>query len=139
MPSKPSTAIIALGITLALIALGSAPRSDTPRQDREIMVIYVGAEDCAPCRLWQDGMGAKFRASIESRHLRYREVKSPKLFDLLSDEAWPADLRVYRGRIDQKSAVPMWLVLLNGEVVAQAFGANQWAETVLPTIRQLID
>jgi hypothetical protein len=139
MLSKSSAATVMLGIALPSILLGSALRSDTPRQDRDIMVIYVGAEDCAPCRLWQGGIGAKFRTSSEFRRLRYREIKSPKLYELLNDEVWPADLRVYRQRIDQTMAVPMWLVLLNGEVVAQGFGPSQWAETVMPTLSRLLN
>lgn len=139
MLSKSSAATVLLGIALPGILFGSALRSDTPRQDREIMVIYVGAEDCAPCRQWQGGMGVKFRASIEFEHLRYREVKSPKLHELLTDKVWPEDLRGYRQHIDQTMAVPLWLVLLNGEVVAQGFGASQWAETVMPTLRQLLN
>jgi len=66
-------------------------------------------------------------------------VKSPTLFELLNDDVWPMDLRVYRQRIDQTMAVPMWLVVSNGEVVAQGFGASQWVETVMPTLRQLLN
>ena len=139
MLSKSPAATIVLGISLALISFGSALRSDAPHQNRNIMVVYIGAEDCAPCRLWQGGMGAKFRTSSEFRRLSYREVKSPTLFELLNDDVWPMDLRVYRQRIDQTMAVPMWLVVLNGEVVAQGFGASQWVETVMPTLRQLLN
>jgi hypothetical protein len=139
MLTKSPAATIALGISLALISFGSVLRSDAPHQNRNIMVVYIGAEDCAPCRLWQGGMGAKFHTSSEFRRLSYREVKSPKLFELLNDEVWPMDLRVYRQRIDQTMAVPMWLVVSNGEVVAQGFGASQWVETVMPTLRQLLN
>ncbi len=131
--------MIVLGMALAAILMGSALRSDTPRRDRDIMVIYVGAEDCAPCRVWQRGMGADFRASPEFTRLSYREVKAPTPFELLSDEVWPADLRVYRARIDRTMGVPMWLVLADGQVVTQTFGASQWARTVLPTLRLLVD
>lgn len=139
MLRRSSAAAALAGIALSVVVLGGAVRSDTPRQDRDIVVVYIGAEDCAPCRQWQGGMGAEFRASNEFRHLRYREVESPKLFQLLNDEVWPADLRVYRQRIDQTMGVPMWLVVLNGEVVTQGFGAGQWAKTIMPTLRQLLN
>ena len=113
--------------------------SDTQRKNRDILVIYIGAEDCPPCQQWQSNMGAKFRTSNEFRHLRYREVESPKLFRLLNDEVWPADLRVYRQRINHTMGVPMWLVVLDGQVVMQGFGARQWAETIKPALSQLLD
>ena len=84
--SRSSAAMIVRGMALVAILIGSALRSDTPHRDRDIMVIYVGAEDCAPCRVWQRGMGADFQASAEFARLSYREVKAPTLFAVLSDE-----------------------------------------------------
>jgi len=126
-------------MVLAAMLAGTVLRSDTPRRDRDIMVLYVGAEDCAPCRVWQRSLGADFRASPEFARLSYREVKARTLFELLNDEVWPAELRIYRARIDRTMAVPMWLVLADGKVVTQSFGASQWEGTVLPTLRVLID
>ena len=139
MLSRPSAATALFGIALSLVVLGGAVRSDTQRKDRDILVVYIGAKDCGPCRQWQDDMGAKFRTSNEFKRLRYREVESPKLFSLLNDEVWPADLRVYRQRIDRTMGVPMWLVVLNGEVVTRGFGVSQWANTIIPTLRQLLN
>lgn len=139
MLSRAPATTALFGLALSLAVLGGAVRSDTLRQHRDILVVYIGAEDCAPCRQWQGDVGAKFRASNEFRHLRYREVESPQLFRLLNDEVWPEDLRNYRQRIDQTMGVPMWLVVLNDEVVVQGYGASQWANTIIPTLRQLLD
>jgi hypothetical protein len=138
LSTSPATTTL-FGLALSLLVLSSAVRSDTLRKDPDILVVYIGAEDCAPCRQWQGGMGAKFRTSNEFRHLRYREIESPQLFRLLNDEVWPADLRGYRQRIDRTMGVPMWLVILNGDVVTQGYGVSQWANTIIPTLRQLLD
>jgi hypothetical protein len=136
---RRSSVAIAAGIALGALLMGGSLRSDTPRQHRNILLVYVGAEDCAPCRAWQRGMGAEFRSSFAFSRLSYREIKAPTPFELLSDEIWSPDLRSYRARIDGTMAVPMWLVIADGEVVSQSFGASQWARTVLPTLSLLIN
>jgi hypothetical protein len=134
-----SSATVALTMAFATILTGSTLRSDAPRRYSDVVVVYVGAEDCAPCRAWQRSMGAEFQSSSEFTRVNYREVKAPTPFEILSDEVWPEDLRFYRARIDGTMAVPMWLVIADGQVVTQSFGASQWARTVLPTIRFLVD
>jgi len=127
-----------LGLAATLMAGGLLLRSDAARRDRDVMVVYIGAEDCAPCLTWQRNMEADFRASAEFARLTYREVKAPTLFAVLSDEVWPADLRGYRAHIDAKMGVPMWIVVADGSVVAQDFGASRWVRTLLPTLRSLM-
>jgi hypothetical protein len=123
-------------------AVGLAPawllRADVPRGASHVTVLYVGAADCAPCRTWRRGAGAVFRASDEFAHLTYREVEASTLFDVLSDEVWPVDLRAYRARIDTGMGVPLWIVVADGRVAAQGFGASQWADELLPAIRRLV-
>lgn len=102
------------------------------------MLVYVGADDCAPCRAWQRDDGAMFRLSPEFARLTYREVKSPILFDILKDKYWPDDLRGYRDRLGRGAGVPMWLVISDREIVEQRFGATQWQAAVLPKIRALL-
>lgn len=104
----------------------------------EVTLLYVGAEDCAPCRAWQRGEGASFRSATEFSGIKYREVKSPSLLDVLRDEHWPDDLRAYRDRIGRNAGVPLWLVIADEEVVNQSFGASQWHSAVLPTLKSLL-
>jgi hypothetical protein len=110
----------------------------SPSTRSDITLVYVGAEDCAPCGKWQREDGTAFRSSGEFAQVTYREVKSPALFDLLKDEHWPQDLRRYREKLAPGAGVPLWLVLADGEVVDQHFGAAQWKSAVLPKIRSLL-
>jgi hypothetical protein len=63
---------------------------------RNLTLVYVGADNCAPCEIWQRNQGTAFRDSPEFHRLAYREVKSPNLFDALKDNSWPEELRGYR-------------------------------------------
>ena len=123
-------AAITAGVAALLVA-----QAQTPARAADLLLIYVGAEDCAPCRAWQNGDGANFRKSAEFTHIRYREVKSLHLHDVLRDEHWPEDIRAYRGRLKRRDGVPLWLVVSGNDVVAQHFGAAAWHASTLPTLR----
>ncbi len=89
------------GLLLAVVAAGMSvsARDWSAREHlrgRPLMLLYVGADDCPPCRSWQQGAGAAFRTTPEFAQVVYREVKSPTLHDVLKDEHWPDDLRAYR-------------------------------------------
>jgi hypothetical protein len=105
---------------------------------KHVTLVYVGAENCAPCDIWQRNQGTAFHGSAEFRRLAYREVKSPSLFDVLKDNNWPEDLRVYRQAISPAAGVPLWLVIADDQLVMQSFGLAQWQETVLPKLKSLL-
>jgi hypothetical protein len=146
MPESPMTRSSALrvGATVALVgavALGVArcdPQPTMPKASAKVTLVYVGAEDCAPCRAWQGGERKRFLESGEASRLTYREVKSPTLRDVLKDEHWPEDLRGHRDRLGAGAGVPLWLVISGDELVERAFGASQWHGTVLPRLRRLL-
>ena len=104
----------------------------------DILLIYVGADDCAPCRKWQREDAVAFRASGEFGQITYREVKSPALFDILKDEHWPEELRSYRDRLAPGAGVPLWLIVSDNQIIEQRFGAAEWRTAVLPRIRSLL-
>jgi hypothetical protein len=124
---------------IAVIAMTIWPGlSTTPARATNVMVLYVGAEDCAPCRAWKNGDGAAFFASADFARLTYREVKSPHLHDVLEDENWPDEIRSYRNRLQRSDGVPLWLVVSDDEVVEQRFGAAEWRASILPKIKLLL-
>jgi hypothetical protein len=116
--------------------------ADAIRHEREafrgdLMVVYLGAEDCAPCRVWQRDVAPAFRATPTFQRISYREVKSPRLFDLLNDEYWPEDLRAYRAQLGQRAGAPMWLIVLDRKIVGHGAGVSAWQEAVMPKIKAL--
>jgi hypothetical protein len=127
--------IFVVVVTLGIMKLISSP---SVKLQKHVTLVYVGAENCAPCDIWQRTQGTAFHDSTEFRRLAYREVKSPSLFDVLKDENWPEDLRVYRKAISQEAGVPLWLVIADDQLVMQSFGLAQWQEAVLPKIKSLL-
>jgi hypothetical protein len=132
---------LCLGVLSALAAVVAAllvAQARPPGQAANLLLIYVGAEDCAPCRAWQRGDGATFRSSAAFNRLTYREVKPPHLRDVLKDESWPEDIRYYRDRLKRSDGVPLWLVVSNDDIVVQRFGAASWRSKILPRIRSYL-
>lgn len=113
--------------------------ADTPcrptAEQEALTVVYVGAEDCGPCRAWRRDERPSFLDSREFPALRYREVIAPQLRNLLAEEQWPADLAGLRAQVRQRPGAPQWFVLREGQVVAWEAGASAWRRTVWPAIR----
>jgi hypothetical protein len=128
----------ALAAVLAVVAIAVGWDSSNSARPANVTLLYVGAADCAPCRVWQSGEGARFRASAEFASLTYREIKSPTLRDVLNDELWPDDLRWSRDRLGRNAGVPLWLVIADHEIIGRGFGMSQWRAAVLPQIRSLV-
>lgn len=123
----------ALAAAVAVAALWPAPAAP-----KTLLLLYVGADDCAPCRKWQAGEGAQFRAASVFSRIAYREVKAASLRDVLKDETWPEDLRRYRGELGPGAGVPLWLVIADEKIVDRSFGESQWRTSTLPKIKSLL-
>ncbi len=133
---SPARRRLLLGAIMALAAVTMAGSSGHFARHRpDMMLLYVGAEDCAPCRAWHQGDREAFLRSAERARIDYHEVRSPHLADVLNDEYWPTDLRDYRSHIRRTDGVPLWLVIADRAVVEQEFGATAWRERILPAVR----
>ena len=49
------------------------------RAATNVQVIYVGGQDCPPCRRWRSACEARWLASPEFRHVAWFEVEPPHL------------------------------------------------------------
>lgn len=127
-----------VGVVAMLAAAAATLDAGPSPHASAVTLIYVGADDCAPCRTWQRDKRPGWLASPEISRIAYREVKSASVLDILKDDAWPDDLRVYRGQLAKGAAVPLWLVVRDQQVVAQAWGGSQWDTTVLPRVKSLV-
>jgi len=136
---SPGRRRLLFGATIALATLVLAGVSRPFALHRpDVMLLYVGADDCAPCRAWHRSNREAFLASAEHARITYYEVRSPHLTDVLNDEYWPSDIRDYRRRIRRSDGVPLWLVIADRAVVEQQFGAAAWQERILPAVRSYL-
>jgi hypothetical protein len=132
------TLVLGGSIALAAAVLAVTARSGAKHDATSITVVYVGAEDCAPCRVWRRDRLPAFLESPEFKRLAYREVTSPKLFDLLNDEHWPDDLRQYRDSLDKSAGVPLWFIIADDELALTVRGLREWGKLAMPKIRSML-
>lgn len=131
-----SRIVLSALLVVVLLLGGSSLTGETAGV--EVTVIYVGADDCPPCRQWSRDYRPRFVASDEFPKLTYREVVAPKLFDLMNDSYWPQDLQAYRQKLDPRSAVPLWFVVVGDRIAVTATGLRQWEDQALPKINSIL-
>jgi hypothetical protein len=98
-------------------------------------LVYVGADDCPPCKTWQRGDGDLFRHSALYDRLVYREVRSAALYDILNDEFWPNDLRDLRDDLGPGTGIPLFIVTVDHHVILRGYGLTEWRTKILPALR----
>ena len=142
MPNKSRTirafAVACGALLIAAFVAATVGNWTLAKPVKNLTLVYVGADNCAPCEIWQRNQGAAFRDSPEFHRLAYREVKSPNLLDVLKDKNWPEELRGYRQAIGEGAGVPLWLVIADDQIVMQSSGLTQWQEMVLPKLKSLL-
>jgi hypothetical protein len=130
--------LIAITAPIAVYHLDAARISARPHPD-SVTLVYVGADDCAPCRNWERDAEPAFRTSPLFSRITYRVVKSHSLLSVLSDDNWPVDLRPFRDQLGPQAGVPLWFVIADGRLLTLAFGETQWRESVVPRMKTLLN
>lgn len=111
---------------------GAAPRAPG---GEPLLLVYVGAEDCGPCRVWRRDQKPAFLAGLDPQRLRYREVIAPRLSQSFEEPVWPEDLRPYRASAEAVRGVPLWLVIRQDRVIGRFGGLSLWRDKVMPLLR----
>lgn len=110
---------------------GSAPGADRGK----LTVVYVGADDCAPCLRWRRERRPAFQSSSAFSRVEYREVIAASLMTALDDRFWPENLRNLRDVVGKDGGgVPHWILLRNGRVLASEGGESAWDRKIWPLI-----
>jgi hypothetical protein len=123
--------------TLVAAALLGSAMQFPARAAADLKVIYVGGLDCQPCTSWKNRYKAGWLASPEYKQVTWIEVEAPKLKEAYQERFWPGELRPILDQLPRKSGTPRFLVVKDGKVVANDFGANHWSKIVAELKKQL--
>lgn len=110
-------------------------RHQTAKPRGAITVIYVGADDCGPCRIWRRDERPDFLGSGVFQNIKYREVIASRLYDLLTETQWPADLMFLREQVRARPGAPQWFIIQDGHVITWEAGLSAWRRVVWPMIQ----
>jgi hypothetical protein len=121
-----------------LVAASVAIALAVPAEAARIQLIYVGADNCGPCKNWELFSEPAWRKSPEAKQVELRKVKVPFFINTASDSAWPEDLRWVRDRTNARSGTPRFIVVVDDRVVGTAFGTNGWSQRTVPLLARLV-
>lgn len=100
-----------------------------------LTVVYVGADDCAPCVRWRRERRPDLERSTVFQRIEYREIIAAKLSSALDDSYWPEPLRDLRPIVLKGGGgVPYWILMRGNRVIASAGGESAWDRQIWPLI-----
>ena len=123
---------LASAATAAAHSAAAVPRAASG----DLMVIYVGAGDCAPCRTFEAEDMPRWQASALSRTVRFVRVAAPKTSQAFNPRYWPKEAKPFIG-VFTAPIVPSFMLVANGRVVATGGGLRNWRQQTLPKLEQL--
>ncbi|MGQ0584126.1 MAG: hypothetical protein ACT4O6_19515 [Reyranella sp.] len=107
------------------------------RASSGLKVIYVGGLDCPPCTKWKNQYKAGWLASAEYRQVTWYEIDPPKLREAYQPRFWPDELKPILDQLPRKSGTPRFLIVRDGTVVSNEFGASKWT-VVLADLKKIL-
>jgi len=104
----------------------------------DVKIIYVGGWDCPPCTTWKNTHKAKWLASPEFQQVTWIEVDPPKLREAYQERYWPGDLKPILDQVPRKSGTPRFLIVKDGKIVSNEFGASKWT-VILADLKKILE
>ena len=101
-----------------------------------ISVVYISAEDCAPCRQFEAADFPQWQSSPLSQRVRFLRAHAPKTTQAFQTKYWPSEARSFAGAV-KVPVVPSFILANNGSVMLVGSGLIGWRNQVLPEIRRL--
>ena len=118
-------------------SVAAATANGGARATSGLQVIYVGGQDCPPCRRWRAAYEAQWLASPEFKQVAWIELESPRLREAYQERYWPGELRAVLEQLPKKSGTPRFLIVKDGRVVSNQFGGSKWLNT-MADLRKLL-
>jgi len=113
----------------ASLVTGTARATGNPATGN-LQVIYIGGQDCPPCRRWIATYKGRWLASPEYRQVTWVEVEPPHLKEAYRERHWPDALRPLLAQVPDKSGTPRFLIVTDGRIVSNEVGVSKWLRTM---------
>lgn len=135
--------IIAYGLVLigALSLTGPVSSQQSATGTRDIHLIWMGGNDCPPCRVWRALELPKLKESSEFQQIKYSYVTKAIGSSVPSNMFLPAEVRPYKDLLDTASGgipgSPQAAVIVDGQVYDYFRGVRsaEEIESMLKAIR----
>jgi hypothetical protein len=134
--SRRSMFGLLLGTTAAAALTAPAPAKAKGTPHTEMMVIYVCAVDCGPCKVFEAEDLPRWMASPLARTVRFVKAQAPKTTQAFQSKYWPKEAKPYLSAF-RAPIVPSFMFVAGGNVVATGAGLAGWRQQTLPQLQQM--
>jgi hypothetical protein len=135
--SRRSTFGLLLGTVSTAALTAPAPAEAKRTAGAELMVIYVCADDCGPCRVFEAEDMPRWTASPLARSVRFVRARAPKTSQAFQAKYWPSEARPYMSAFRAR-IVPSFMLVAGGNVVTMGAGLNGWRQQTLPQVQNMV-
>ena len=101
----------------------------------DVIVVYLGTDDCPYCRHWEARAKRELLAFTEGKGVRYYEVKGETLRQPIVERHFPEELKWLARRIGPSRGVPRFLLVVDGQLTRSVYGTNDYETVFLPALR----
>ena len=119
-------------------SLASFGAMSTARAAPDVMVIYIGGQDCPPCQQWRANAHPRWLASSEFQKVSYFEIEPILLKEAYDERSWPRALRPVLEQVPRKSGTPRFLIVHESRIVSNQLGNSAWMNT-LADLKQYLE
>lgn len=109
----------------------------------QILVVYLGTDDCPYCRHWEararGELLAELGSSPEWKAVRFFEIRGETLRQPIVERHYPEELKWLGRQLGPSRGVPRFILVVNGEVKGSVFGTNGYQNIFLPALRQAVE
>jgi len=118
-------------------SLAASLVTGTARATNNLQVVYIGAQDCLPCRRWIATYKDNWLTSPEYGRVTWVEIEPPHLKEAYRERHWPDALRPMLAQVPDKSGTPRFLIVGDGRIVSNQVGVSKWLKTMAELKRLL--
>jgi hypothetical protein len=127
----PSLLRALIAFALPVMALSSL----SPAQAATRTIVYIGAEDCKPCRQWEATHQKAFAEQCAERGVKFRAIRVATMRNIREARYWPSDLRPLLARFADRSGTPHFLAVRNGEIIVNVYGIGKYQREIAPLLQ----
>ena len=120
---------------LAVVLAGALPAHAQPGRNG-IDVFYLGTPDCPYCAHWESQARPALLASIQGTAVRYVEIRGRTLREPIDAQHYPPEHRWVFEQIGPSRGVPRFLLVVDGKIVASAYGTGGYNRVFLPRLKE---
>jgi hypothetical protein len=124
-------------MTLAALAAAAVSPASARTAAPNLSIIYVGAKDCGPCRVFDSQDLPQWNKSMLARDVKLIHVDAPSVNVAFQARHWPAEARPFISAV-KAPIVPCFILVDGKSVVAIGTGIGGWRNQVLPMIPGII-